>query len=226
MMMLARDRRPVLVNTLIRQINFKIGLFLLLVGLLFTGSAMAIEEPNYTLLKKSGEFELRAYSPKIVAETRVSGPMDKASGAGFKLIADYIFGNNTASTGGSQKISMTAPVAMESQSEKISMTAPVGMEQTAGQWRVYFVMPSEYSLDTLPQPNNPAVVLVEEPAANYAVIRFSGFAGEKKTAAKTADLMAWLNSNDITAIGQPQLARYNPPWTLPFMRRNEVMVAY
>ncbi|RPH97342.1 MAG: heme-binding protein [Calditrichaeota bacterium] len=187
---------------------------------------MAIEEPKYKVIEKSGDFELRAYSPKIIAETLVSGSLEKASAAGFKLIADYIFGNNTSRSGGNEKISMTAPVTMEPKSEKISMTAPVSMEQTGGQWRVHFVMPSQYTLDTLPKPNNPAVTLREVPAGNYAVIRFSGFASENRTAAKTADLMAWLDSKGITPTGMPEFARYNPPWTLPFLRRNEVMVAY
>ena len=157
----------------------------LLTGLLLficAGSAMATEEPSYTVLEQSGDFELRAYNPMIVAETQVSGPMDDASGAGFRLIADYIFGNNTSRTGGNKKISMTAPVTMEPESEKISMTAPVSMEQTGEQWRVHFVMPSQYTLDTLPRPNNPAVSLREVPASNYAVIRFSGLVGEKKRA--------------------------------------------
>ena len=187
---------------------------------------MATEEPSYTVTEKSGDFELRAYSPMIVAETQVSGPMDDASSAGFRLIADYIFGNNTSRAGSNEKISMTAPVTMEPKSEKISMTAPVSMEQTGEQWRVHFVMPSQYTLDTLPQPNNPAVRLRELPASNYAVIRFSGLVGENKRAAKTEELMTWLDSKGITPIGQPELARYNPPWTLPFLRRNEVMLAY
>ena len=194
---------------------------------------MATEEPEYTVIEKSGAFELRSYSPMIVAETRVSGSMDDASSAGFRLIADYIFGNNTAAGGGNtshgggnEKISMTAPVTMEPASEKISMTAPVSIEQEDGQWRVHFVMPSDYTMEILPRPNNPAVSLREVPARNYAVIRFSGFTGEDKIAAKTAELMSWLDSKGITPIGKPELARYNPPWTLPFLRRNEVMVAY
>jgi hypothetical protein len=152
--------------------------------------------------------------------------MDKASSAGFRLIADYIFGNNTSRTGEKEKISMTAPVTMEPKSEKISVTAPVSMKQTGGQWRVHFVMPGQYTLETLPKPHNPMVTLREVPASNYAVIRFSGFAGEDKVAKKTAELIAWLDSKGITPTGKPELARYNPPWTLPFLRRNEVMVAY
>lgn len=211
-------------------------LFLGLLVLFFTESTMATEEAKYTVIEKSGAFELRTYSPKIVAETLVSGSMDKASSAGFKLIANYIFGNNTSRTGENEKISMTAPVTIEPKadvphkeelnSEKINMTAPVTMEPSGGQWRVHFVMPSQYTLDTLPKPNNSAVTLREVPTRNYAVIRFSGLAGESKTATKTADLMAWLNSKGITPIGKPELARYNPPWTLPFLRRNEVMVTY
>jgi hypothetical protein len=208
------------------EINMLKRLLLGLSFLFFVGFAMATEEPKYSVIEKAGEFELRAYDPKIIAETLVSGSMDSASSAGFRLIADFIFGNNTASTGGNKKISMTAPVTMEAQSEKISMTAPVSMQQAQGQWRIHFVMPSEYTLDTLPKPNNSEVMLRKIPASNYAVIRFSGLAGEDKTATKTAELLAWLKAKAITPIGKPELARYNPPWTLPFLRRNEVMIEY
>lgn len=187
---------------------------------------MATEEPKYTVIEKSGDFELRAYEPMVVAETLVDGDLDDASSAGFKRIADYIFGNNTARAGGNEKISMTAPVTMAPKTEKISMTAPVGMQAKAGQWRMYFVMPSKYMLETLPTPNNPAVTLRAIPASRLAVLRFSGLAGEEKTAKKTAELLDWLKSKQITPIGEPELARFNPPWTLPFLRRNEVMVAY
>ena len=191
---------------------------------------MAIEEPNYKVLETSGSFELRTYDSMIVAETVVSGSMDEASSAGFRLIAGYIFGDNTSNTGGSEKISMTAPVTMEpeseSRSEKISMTAPVTMSANNGKWRVHFVMPSEHTLDTLPKPNNSAVTLREVPGQQVATVRFSGRASKEKTAEKTADLLAWLASKQITPTGKPELARYNPPWTLPFLRRNEVMVTY
>ena len=201
-------------------------LFLGLLLSLVTGAVMATEEPAYTVIEQTGNFELRRYDPMIVAETFVPGSMDDASGSGFRLIADYIFGNNTVRNGGSGKISMTAPVTMAAQSEEISMTAPVSMEKSAGKWRVHFVMPSEYTLDALPRPNNPAVTLREISATNYAVIRFSGLAGENKVAAKTAELMAWLEGRGIEPLGNPELARYNPPWTLPFFRRNEIMISY
>lgn len=202
--------------------NRFLGLLLLLV----TGAAMATEEPAYTVLEQSGNFELRRYDPMIVAETLVSGSMDDASRSGFRLIADYIFGNNTLRNGGKGKISMTAPVTMAVDSEEISMTAPVSMQRSSGKWRMHFVMPSEYTLDSLPRPNNPAVKLREIPATDYAVIRFSGLAGENKVAAKTAELEVWLEGRGIEPRGNPELARYNPPWTLPFLRRNEVMISY
>jgi len=209
----------------------RLGWLCALFVLLFANVAMAIEEPNFKLVEKSGNFELRLYAPRVVAETLVDGSLNDASSAGFRRIADYIFGNNTSHKGGSEKISMTSPVTMapkadEAASEKISMTAPVTMQQSAGQWRMYFVMPSQYTLSTLPTPNNPAVTLRELPETRMAVLRFSGLAGEEKTATKTAELIAWLKSKNITPTGTPELARYNPPWTLPFLRRNEVMVAY
>ncbi len=214
-----------------RVVFVQLGYLCLAFFLFFANAAVATEEPKYTLLEKSGEFELRAYTPRVVAETFVDGSLDDASSIGFRRIADYIFGNNTARNGANEKISMTAPVTMapkpnQGESQKISMTAPVTMQQSAGQWRMYFVMPSQYKLNTLPKPNNSLVTLRELPQGRMAVIRFSGLAGEEKTAEKTAKLLVWLRSKDITPIGEPELARYNPPWTLPFLRRNEVMVAY
>ncbi|MFV1921133.1 MAG: SOUL family heme-binding protein [Methylotenera sp.] len=196
------------------------------IALLFAGAVMAIEEPKYNLIQQSGDVELREYAPKIIAETVVSGDLDDASSKGFKRIADYIFGNNTAPTGSKEKIAMTAPVTMEAQSEKIGMTTPVTMQKTEGMWRMHFVMPSQYTMETLPKPNNPAVTLRQLPSKRYAVIRFSWFAGEEKVVKKTSELLAWMKHNNITPKGSPELARYNPPWTPPFLRRNEVMIAF
>ena len=207
-------------------------LFTGLLSILFTVTAMAIEEAKYRVVEQAGEFEMRVYDPKIIAEVEVSGTLKEASSAGFKLIADYIFGNNTSSSNfdSSEKISMTAPVTMQQKeqkkSKKINMTASVTMEQTGQKWRIYFVMPSEYTLVTLPKPNNPAVTIRQVQGAKYAVIRFSGFAGYAKVERMTVELEKWLKGKNIKAIGKPELARYNPPWTLPFMRRNEVMIKY
>ncbi len=200
---------------------------------------MATEEPNYTILSKTENFELRRYESQLVAQTWVSGDQDVASRVGFKILADYIFGNNTAPSGESSKISMTAPVAMQfevkqsttkkndsNESQKIAMTAPVNMQQNDGKWRVQFTMPSQYTMQTLPKPNNPDITIIEVAPQTYGVIKFSGLAGAEKVAEKTAELQSWMQTQKLTVTGTPELARYNPPWTLPFMRRNEIMIAY
>lgn len=201
-------------------------LLIVLCLLLFTGVSMAIEEPKYKVIKSAGAFELRVYDPKIIAEIEVTGSLKKASNKGFRLIADYIFGNNISTAGSNEKINMTAPVTIKPKSEKISMTAPVTMKQTGNTWRMHFVMPSKYTLKTLSKPNNSAVKIKQVAGGKYAVVRFSGLAGKTKTDRKTADLEKWLKTVNINPTGTPELARYNPPWTLPFMRRNEVLIKY
>ena len=185
---------------------------------------MAIEEPKFALLEKDKDFELRLYAPKIIAEVLVNGTLQESSSKGFRLIADFIFGNNTSQSGKSEKISMTAPVSVEASAEKISMTAPVGVQQANDGWKVYFVMPSQYTLETLPKPNNPLVNIKQIPEQRFAMIRFSGLVNEEKMRKKLSELEKWLASKKLKSIGQPELARYNPPWTLPFLRRNEVML--
>jgi len=194
-------------------------------------TAMAIEEPAFKVTLKSEPFEVRQYAPILVAETMVEGDMDEASNKGFRRIADYIFGNNRAAqSGNSAKIAMTAPVTVEPQSEKIAMTAPVTMSavindmREAKLWRVHFVMPSQYTLSTLPQPNNPEVKLKEVPGKLMAVHSYTGFNTLAKVQSKTDELMAWLQQKNFKVIGAPQLSRYDPPWTLPMFRRNEIMV--
>ena len=192
--------------------------------LLSAGKAMATEEPKYSLIEKDGAFEVRTYDSKLIAEVVLEGEMSDATSAGFRLLADYIFGNNTAPSGKSEKISMTAPVTVENRSEKIAMTAPVAIQSEQKGWRVWFVMPSHFTLATLPKPNNPLVVIKPIAAKRYAVVRFSGWVDDEKMQAKLKDLSAWLTGKKLTSKGQPELARYNPPWTLPFLRRNEVML--
>ena len=207
-----------------RKINItRLSFLFFIAAQLFAGAAMAIEEPKYTVLEKTEPFELRMYAPMILAEVKVDGDLDEASGQGFRLIAAYIFGQNQVS----EKISMTAPVAIEEQnvkSAKIAMTTPVNIESNGSQWTVSFVMPSEYTLESLPKPLNPRVHLRQIPAVKRAVIQFSGFYTSQKVANKTLELEEWLKTRNLQATGTPKFARYNPPWTLPFMRRNEVMI--
>jgi hypothetical protein len=202
-------------------------LLIVLFGLLWTDILMATEEPKFELLHQEDNFEVRRYAPLIVAETVVDGDMDSATSSGFKLIANYIFGNN-------ERIAMTAPVVAEPQgsAEKIAMTVPVSIEPQdaeatrmagAQRWRIHFVMPSQYTLATLPKPLNPQVQLRELPAKTFASLRYSGTSSERVTQEKTDQLLGWLKAKGVETIGQPQLARYNPPWTLPFWRRNEIL---
>lgn len=199
----------------------------ILLGILFAANAMATEEPKFKLIEKADDFELRLYDPMIVAETYVQGSLDEASSAGFRLIAGYIFGGNKSRTDdAAEKIAMTAPVTLERGSQKIEMTAPVTLENNADKWRVHFVMPATYTLASLPIPNDARVSLREIPAEQTAVIVFSGFAGEDRVKEKTAVLQEWMKTRGLAPISTPRLARYNPPWTLPFLRRNEILINY
>ena len=203
-------------------------LLALLVGFLGMESAMAIEEPKYEVLTSQAPFELRHYAPTLIAQTIVEGDMDAASNKGFRLIADFIFGNNLA-VGSEQaaKIAMTAPVTVEPQSSKIAMTAPVTIEPQSGsaqQWRVHFVMPSQYTLANIPKPKNSAVTLHELPSKYFVVHRYSGFNTEARVQEKTDEALAWAKQQSLKVVGTPQLSRYDPPWTLPMFRRNEIMV--
>lgn len=206
----------------------KCTLLALLIGFFGMDSAMAIEEPRYEVSISQAPFELRHYAPILIAQTIVEGDMDTASNKGFRLIADFIFGNNlTASSDQATKIAMTAPVTVEPQSSKIAMTAPVTMEPQLGstqQWRVHFVMPSQYTLATIPKPKNNAVTLLELPSKYFVVHRYSGFNTMARVQEKTDEALAWAAQQSLKVVGTPQLARYDPPWTLPMFRRNEIMV--
>ena len=196
---------------------------LISIALTFIGAAMATEEPKYSVLEKEPPFEVRSYAPMIVAEVQVEGDLDDASSQGFRLIAAYIFGQNQVN----EKIAMTAPVTVEDQavkSAKIAMTAPVGIESKAGKWTVSFVMPAEYTMESIPKPINPLVQLRQIPTVKKAVISFTGFYNQQKVAEKTLELEQWMKVRNLQSAGTPNFARYNPPWTLPFLRRNEVMI--
>ena len=183
-----------------------------------------IETPKYEVLSAKKGYEIRLYPSHIVAEVQVTGTYNESTNKGFRTIADYIFGNNTASG----SIAMTAPVLHEKQlaSEKISMTAPVlhGKTGETDSYTVAFVMPSSYTLENLPKPNNPDVTVRTVPPKKYAALRFRGYAPEGKVERKMEDLLALLKQDNITPAGSPSVAEYNPPWTPPFMRHNEILV--
>ena len=190
---------------------------------IFFNTVMAIEEPDFKLISEEGDFQIREYDPKIIAQVEVVGNFDEASSKGFKLLADYIFGNNILE-GESKKISMTTPVEMSPMTENILMTSSIMDDQVNNKWSINFVMPQEFSLDTLPKPNNFQVNIIEVPKEKYAVIVFSGLVRESSYAEKAELLSNYLVENGLKQQGAIKIARYNPPWTLPFFRRNELMV--
>ncbi len=182
---------------------------------------MAVEEPQYTRLAADGPFELRRYAPVIVAEVHVAGEMQTATNDGFRMLAGYIFGGNTAR----KSIAMTAPVTLSaSAGTKIAMTAPVTLTGEGRDWVVQFSMPRQWSLETLPVPDDRRVQLRQLPETQMAVLKFSGLTSPSRVAAKSAELAEWVTARGLDVAGTPSLARYDPPWTPWFMRRNELMI--
>ena len=182
---------------------------------------MATEEPSFAVSLAAGDFEVRDYPGMVVAEVSVTGDRKDAASNGFRLLAGYIFGGNTVK----QKITMTAPVMQAAAGgEKIAMTAPVLQSGGDGSWVIRFIMPRGSTLETLPQPNNPKVHLQALAPARMAVIRFSGVARQDTIAAKTDALFGHIKAQHLHGMGLPSLAQYDPPWTLWFLRRNELMI--
>ena len=178
------------------------------------------EEPAYTVEREIDGVEIRRYGPRIAAETSVATDEEAARNEGFRRLARYIFGGNS----GSDKIAMTAPVAQQ-QSEKIAMTAPVATQRgSADDWVIRFFMPSKYTLESLPTPNDDVVRLVPVPPETVAVLRYSGLIGADAVESHTRELLDILRENGIEPVGDPMSWFYDPPWTLPFLRRNEVAV--
>lgn len=182
--------------------------------------ASRVAEPEFEVVTRYDTFELRRYAPYVVAETRVEGEYRRSLNEGFRRLAGYIFGGNRSQA----KIAMTAPVSAQPVSEKIPMSAPVSAQKDAGSWVVTFALPAGSRLDTLPLPNDQRVTLQLLPARRVAALRFRGWASVKDVEKKTAELLAALPSVGLLPRGIPTIAQYNPPWTLPFFRRNEILV--
>lgn len=189
------------------------------VGAVVAPARADTEEPRFTVVDRIGAIEVRQYGTRLAADVIVQGDEESARSEGFRALADYIFGNNTART----KIAMTAPVAQQ-RNEKIAMTAPVSQTRDGSGWRVRFFMPSKYTRETLPQPNNAAVQIVEVPGETMAVLRFSNSRSAEAIATQTAALLRAVQTSRWAAAGAPVSWLYDPPWTLPFFRRNEVAV--
>ena len=180
------------------------------------------QKPEYDVIRREGDIELRLYAPMIVAEVTVSGDRRDAVNTGFKLLADYIFGNNITN----QKIRMTAPV-----TQKDHGPSPVQIDDTfsiraAGEkiWTVQFMMPRGYTLMTLPTPNAAAVRLREIPARTRAVITFSGRPSDKHVEEEKSKLAQYLDTRNLSPTGEPVIAYYDPPWVPWFLRQNEIQI--
>jgi len=185
------------------------------------GIRSGTEEPRFSVERRFGDVEIRRYGSRIAAETAIDANEEAARNEGFRRLARYIFGGNK----GSKKIAMTAPVAQE-QSQKIAMTAPVAAQRGAtGTWVIRFFMPSGQTMDSLPTPNDERVRLVHVPGEQMAVLRFSGLAKPEVIKARTGELLKTLRDNNIYAAGEPVTWFYDPPWTIPFRRRNEIAVS-
>lgn len=192
------------------------------IALFWSAAIMAIEQPNYTVLKDYGDgIEMRKYSAYIIAETEITASnADEAGNLAFKRLGGYIFGGNTSK----KSISMTAPVS-QTKSEKISMTVPVSQSQkNEGIWLVSFVMPKSYTLESLPVPNDPSVYFRTVPARKVMAIRFSGRWTDSNFKQHETELLAALNTHGLQSTGSTWTARYDPPFMPSFMRRNEVMI--
>jgi hypothetical protein len=195
-------------------------IWLALLLLLNASIVMAIEEANYSLVEKSGDIELRDYEPSIVAETLIEDDFEGAGNRAFRPLFKYISGENEMQ----DDIAMTAPVSQQNRSKKIAMTAPVSQIPSGEGWAVSFMMPSEYTMETIPQPTNAAVYIREVPGFRAAVIRFSGRWTAKNYAEHLDELKSWISVQQLTISGEPIWARYDPPFKPWFMRRNEILI--
>jgi len=199
-----------------RSIRITLAAIFILIGV---RGAMAIEEATYTVVEKDNKFEIRDYTPHILAETLVEGNLEEAGNKAFRILFRYFSGANRLR----KKVAMTAPVSQRSQGEKIEMTAPVGQRPVQEKWAVSFMIPSSYNLKTLPEPEDPNITLRQVPARRMAAVRYSGFWSEKNYLRYKSELELWIQERGFTIVGDPIWARYNSPFTPWFLRRNEIL---
>ncbi|MEZ4602880.1 MAG: heme-binding protein [Desulfobacterales bacterium] len=183
-------------------------------------NATAIEEAKYEVVEKDNSYEIRNYEPQVVAEIIVEGDLEEAGKIAFKRLFRYISGDNQSRA----KISMTAPVSLETASEKIKMTAPVKQQRSQGKWAVSFMMPASYTLDSLPIPDDPDIKLRKISARRVAAVQYSGFWSEKSYLQHKSELEGWIDKSGFIVTGEAIWARYNSPFTPWFLRRNEVLI--
>ena len=181
---------------------------------------MSVEEPGFRVRLRDGPFEVRDYPALVIAEVAVSGDQKQAANAGFRILAGYIFGRNARR----ESIAMTAPVTLFPTPDRIGVATPVAGAFDAHRWVVRFTMPKRFQISSLPEPNDTRIRLRVAPSVRVAVIRFSGLAEPETVKAKADELKAWLEARGLHTAGAASLAQYDPPWTLWFLRRNEVSI--
>jgi len=192
----------------------------IIIGMVAWGiTSSNVEQARYEVVESSENIEIRDYPPMIVAEVLIAENREESMNKGFRVIADYIFGNNYSA----KNISMTVPV-IQQKNEKIAMTAPVSQQLDGENWKISFLMPSGYSMETIPKPNNNDIKLKKIEERRFAVIRFSGLGRDDSLKTQTEKITEFIATRKLSVISSPIYAFYNPPWSIPFLRRNEVMV--
>ena len=207
------------------MLKWQAALVISLCSMFLSATTMATEEAEYTVLLKEENLEVRLYEPHIVAETVVDKDFEDAGSEAFGRLFKYISGNNQPQRG----IAMTAPVGQvaggqEIESQEIDMTAPVGQTQVDDQWVVSFMMPSSFTMDSIPKPNDERIALRYVPERTMAAIRYSGFWNKSGYQKNKSRLEKWIDQKGYVATGAPVWARYNAPFMPWFLRRNEVLI--
>lgn len=179
-----------------------------------------VEEPEYKVILSDGDIEIREYESVVMVETVTEGEYEEASDKSFRKLFKYISGENVAQ----QEVSMTAPVTMFREGVDLGSNFPFFSEQKGSGWTMSFVLPGEYEISSAPVPTNPAVRLKQIPPKRVAALQFSGRWSAERFDDKLEELSDWLEENSYQAVSTPRVAAYNPPWTIPFLRRNEVQV--
>ena len=200
------------------------NIFLVITTILLQGCSVfgirTVEMLNYQILEKDGNFDIRQYEDYWVVRTEIDDDYRKSTGKGFRLLFSYISGNNKQQ----EKIAMTGPVMQQEKGEKIAMTGPVIQQKKGKGWIMEFVLPSKYNTIQPPEPLDPNVSIVKVPGYRAAAISYSGNLREEKYNAKTKELLDSVTLKGLQPIGEPFSAGYDPPWTLPFLKRNEVLI--
>lgn len=185
-------------------------------------AAKKVDEPKFKVVEDHGPIQIREYEPMVIAEVELSGSAHEVLDRGFRILADYIFGKNEPRS--RYEDALDSPVRAQLKGDKIPMTAPVTAQSTGSVWKISFIMPPGRSLKNLPRPTDERIELIEIPARRVAALRFSGLGAEDTMGKKTKELRDFLDRFHFKTEGEPVYAYFNPPWVLPFLRRNEVQI--